>query len=113
MSCRALLTGLLLASAAVACTPDDTTLTVQVQSRVNRVMGPDSSVDVTVRGGVATLSGVASGEATRQRAEEAARSVAGVRAVNDEITVPSTSGTTHTTGGTVPAPGPSSMPPGP
>ena len=113
MNCRAVLIGLLLATAAVACNPDDTTLTVQVQSRVNQVLGPDSSVDVSVRGGVATLSGVASGEASRARAEEVARHVLGVRGVKNEVTIPSPAGTTRTTGATLPTPSHSAMPPPP
>jgi hypothetical protein len=107
MTYRALLMSLFFVSAAAACNTDDTTLTVQVQSRVNHVLDTDSTVDVSVRGGVATLSGLASSEAARTRAEGAARTVEGVRGIRDEISVPRVM---HTTGATVPAPGGSVTP---
>ena len=103
---RALWMGLFLAATATACEPDDTTLTVQVQSRVNRALGPDSNVDVSVRGGVAILSGIASGEESRLRAETVAREVDGVRQVRDEITLPGTTQTTSTNVPTRSAPSP-------
>ena len=96
---------LLFAFAAIACNEkDDTTLTIQAQSRVNQVVTPTSSVDVSVRDGVATLSGVASSEATRARAVNAVKGIDGVRAVKDQIATEPDTTTTRTTGGTVPVP---------
>jgi hypothetical protein len=88
------------ACAAAACAKDDTTLTVEAQTRVNQVISPTSSVDVRVHNGIATLSGVAASDLSRTRALDAVRSLDGVREVKDEIATEP--GVTRTTGGTVP-----------
>jgi osmotically-inducible protein OsmY len=100
MTHHVLLMSFFFAFAASACT-DDTALTIKAQSRVNQALGTDSTVEVRVHDGVATLSGLASTETSRERAESAARAVDGVREIKDEIAVPRV---TQTTGATVPAP---------
>ena len=94
---------LLLCCAAAACDmKDDTSLTVEAQTRVNRAVTPTSSVDVAVHDGVAILSGTASSRKVRDDAVVAVQSIGGVRAVKDEIVAPDD--TTRTTGATVEGP---------
>jgi osmotically-inducible protein OsmY len=81
----------------LACNGDDTALTVRAQSRVNRTTNTDSEIQVKVDDGVATLTGIASSDAVRERAVAAARSAEGVRGVVDHIARPAA-----LTGGTVP-----------
>jgi hypothetical protein len=76
--------------ALAACNRDDATVTALAQGRVNLAINRDSDVQVVVRDGNATLTGVASSGEMRTRAEQAARSVEGVQTIDDQInTTPS------------------------
>jgi osmotically-inducible protein OsmY len=91
----AIVSALLFLSA--ACGRDDVTATARAQARVNTAVNTDSEVYVSVRDGVATLTGAVSSDRMRARAIEAARKTDGVRSVEDKIS------STSLTGGTVPA----------
>ncbi len=82
----------------LACNRDDASVTAKAQGAVNlAIRSPDSDVQVVVRDGRATLTGIASSELVRVRAEKAAGSVEGVSTVDDQIALP-----TVLTGATVP-----------
>ncbi len=72
---------------------DDAVVTARAQGRVNLALSTDSDVQVDVRDGHATLTGLASSEGMHARAVQAARSAEGVTSIDDEIkTVPSLTG---------------------
>ncbi len=81
----------------LACDSDDAVVTARAQGRMNLVMSRDANVRVVVRDGRATLSGLVTDDLMHVRAVEAARSVDGVRVVDDRLVAP-----TSLTGATVP-----------
>jgi CBS domain-containing protein len=74
-----------LASSASGPTPDDDTLRVNVLAALGKAPCRRSRFNVTVRDGVAQLSGAVRNDKLRQDAVAAAQSVAGVKAVSDHI----------------------------
>jgi osmotically-inducible protein OsmY len=80
-----------------ACNRDDASVTARAQGKVNLAMSPDSTVQIVVHDGHATLTGMASSETMRTRAGEVARHVEGVDGVENQITL-----TPVLTGATVP-----------
>jgi osmotically-inducible protein OsmY len=78
----------LVVGAAAGCHRDDTTLTAQVQSKVNTaVRSPSADILVEVDNGVVTLSGVVPTARLRDTAETAAGNVDGVKGIKDDIKV--------------------------
>jgi Flp pilus assembly secretin CpaC len=73
------------ALACSACNRDDTTINAEVQSRVNQSLPRTANVEVAVSDGVVTLSGLVPTAAAKQRAEDVAKKVDGVKGVRDEI----------------------------
>jgi osmotically-inducible protein OsmY len=81
---------LLLISTLSACSkgPDDATLTTEVKTKLladNPTAA--SAINVETKDGVVTLSGMVDSEASRSRAEQAAKSVLGVQSVANNLTV--------------------------
>ena len=74
----------------VATAVDDTTLTAKVKASLLAEPGLRAlPISVETRNGAVTLSGTVDSDASRNRAKEVARSVAGVAAVVDELSVKS------------------------
>jgi hypothetical protein len=94
---------------------DDTTLANDIKAKM--FSDPDlkaSSVDVAVKDGVVTLSGSVSQASVKQKAEQLAGSIPGVKSVNDQVDAPGSPAGTTTTAAGAPASAPppsSALPP--
>src|SRR5206468_9270462 len=66
--------------------PDDETLTIKVQSKLNAAP-QTSTVEAQAKHEVVTLMGSVGSEATRTKAEQIVRQVAGVKQVRNQIVV--------------------------
>jgi len=81
-------------------TTSDRTLTQQIDQQIRQQL-PNASIIVTVNQGMAMLTGTALDNSQKQQAEQIARSISGVRTVQNNITIsgqPSTMGQTSATG---------------
>ena len=67
-----------------ACKPKDADIEKNVAGAISAYPG----VSVTVTDGVATLTGEVADESTRSTVETAAKSVKGVKSVNNQLTIP-------------------------
>lgn len=103
-------TTILLELSTLACgnkTPDDQTLTTQIQAKLyaDPVTKP-ANVNVAVHGGIATLSGDVPSSDVALEAMKAANGTAGIKRVNDQLTVNGVADAAQTT-----APPPGTTPP--
>ena len=83
-------------SASVGAAIDDSAITARVKASYlgdERLKG--SHIKVTTTNGVVTLTGSATGAASKDAAEELARGVDGVKSVDVEVMTPSSSGAAH------------------
>src|SRR5438105_14745950 len=70
------------------CHGSDSSIAAKVQSKVNtEVKSPTADIEVAVDDGVVTLSGVVPAAPMKDKAEQAARMVEGVKGVKDDLRV--------------------------
>ncbi|WP_337966468.1 BON domain-containing protein [uncultured Flavobacterium sp.] len=86
MKVKSILLGLCLAFSLVACGPKDADIQKEIAAKISALPG----VDVTVKDGVATISGICKDEALKQNAESIVKGIKGVKSVvnNCEIAAP-------------------------
>lgn len=86
MKVKSILLGLCLAFSLVACGPKDADIQKEIAAKTSALPG----VDVTVKDGVATISGICKDEALKQNAESIVKGIKGVKSVvnNCEIAAP-------------------------
>lgn len=86
MKVKSILLGLCLAVSLVACGPKD----ADIQKEIAAKMGDMPGMEVTVKDGVATISGVCKDAACKESCESIAKSIKGVKSVvnNCEIAAP-------------------------
>lgn len=88
MKIKSILLGMSLALALVACGPKDTDIQKEISAKLSALPG----VEVTVKDGVATISGICKDDAFKQNAESIIKGIKGVKSVvnNCEIAAPET-----------------------
>ncbi|MDA6071811.1 BON domain-containing protein [Flavobacterium sp. AC] len=88
MKIKSILLGLSLALALVACGPKDADIQKEISAKLSALPG----VEVTVKDGVATISGICKDDAFKQNAESIIKGIKGVKSVvnNCEIAAPET-----------------------
>jgi len=86
MKVKSILLGLCLAFSLVACGPKDADIQKEIAAKISALPG----VDVSVKDGVATISGICKDEALKQNAESIVKGIKGVKSVvnNCEIAAP-------------------------
>ncbi|TPG31819.1 BON domain-containing protein [Flavobacterium pectinovorum] len=86
MKVKSILLGLCLAVSLVACGPKDADIQKEIAAKISALPG----VEVTVKDGVATISGICKDEALKQNAESLIKGIKGVKSVvnNCEIAAP-------------------------
>lgn len=88
MKIRSILLGMSLALSLVACGPKDADIEKEISAKLSALPG----VEVTVKDGVATISGICKDDAFKQNAESIIKGIKGVKSVvnNCEIAAPET-----------------------
>lgn len=88
MKIKSILLGMSLALSLVACGPKDADIQKEISAKLSALPG----VEVTVKDGVATISGICKDDAFKQNAESIIKGVKGVKSVvnNCEIAAPET-----------------------
>lgn len=88
MKIRSILLGMSLALSLVACGPKDADIEKEISTKLSALPG----VEVTVKDGVATISGICKDDAFKQNAESIIKAIKGVKSVvnNCEIAAPET-----------------------
>lgn len=88
MKIRSILLGMSLALSLVACGPKDADIEKEISTKLSALPG----VEVTVKDGVATISGICKDDAFKQNAESIIKGIKGVKSVvnNCEIAAPET-----------------------
>jgi hyperosmotically inducible protein len=86
MRIKSILLGISLAFSLVACGPKDADIQKEIAAKISALPG----VEVTVKDGVATISGICKDDAFKQNAESIIKGIKGVKSVvnNCEIAVP-------------------------
>ena len=86
---------------------EDTTITAQIKSKLASDVSPSSvtNIEINTTNGVVTLAGQVESEEIKSRAEEVARSVAGVVNINNNLQVEATGTSTQEQKGTSPPQG--------
>lgn len=84
MKVKSILLGLCLAFSLVACGPKDADIQKEIAAKISALPG----VDVTVKDGVATISGICKDEALKQNAESIVKGIKGVKSVVNNCEIP-------------------------